>query len=323
MTHGMLTRRSMLTLSAACAVRAGFAATPPQLTQDISFIIPVGPGGGVDIYARLIGSAMQKALGGGLHVVPVNVEAGGGGKGVSQLFRARPDGYTIGMLSLPSLFVLQYVRHITDDFTRFSWLCSITKGEPFGLAVRYDSPLRSISDLQELSQRRPVTFTASGPEGVAYFVTIVASRLLGLQTRLITGYRGSSDYVVGAMRGDADAVIAGLSVLHRMERGKTLRLLASFEVESSVAGVPDATTLKLPELAELTALRVIAGPPNLSTDIQSVLARSLAIALADRGVVEYAAHIGDVLQPLDPAQTQALVAAQLRFFTKWREDLRA
>lgn len=308
--------------AASMATLAGWTDTAAApLSGNITFIIPVGPGGGGDIYSRLIGAGMEAEMGEGVHVIPFNVAAGGGGKGIRELYRARPDGRTIGMLSLPSLFVLQHVRKIEDDFTRFSWLCNITKGEPYGLAVRYESPLKSLADLEALSRKREVTFTASGPEGVAYFVTIIGSRLLGLRIRLISGYRNSSDYVTGAIRGDADAVVAGLSVVRRMQRGKTLRLLASFEAHSSIPGVPDATTLGVPDLAELTALRVIAGPPDLPADATAQLSAALSSALASPRVVEFAARNGDELDPRSAAQTQALVQSQQRFFARWQSAL--
>jgi tripartite-type tricarboxylate transporter receptor subunit TctC len=318
-----VTRRAALAMGAASlATLPQFAAAAAaRLSGNIMFIIPVGPGGGGDIYSRLIGAGMEAKMGNGVHVVPFNVAAGGGGKGVRQLYRARPDGRTIGMLSLPSLFVLQHVRKVTEDFTRFSWLCNVTKGEPYGLAVRYESPLRSLADLQTLSRTREVTLTASGPEGVAYFVTIIASRLLGLRIRLITGYRNSSDYVTGAIRGDADAVVAGLSVIRRMQRGKTLRLLASFEEHSSFPGIPDATTLGLPDLAELTALRVIAAPPGLPAEIEGELADALLSALTSPQVRAFAARNGDELDPRPPEATRALVQSQQRFFARWQSAL--
>jgi tripartite-type tricarboxylate transporter receptor subunit TctC len=264
---------------------------------------------------------MAREMGRGVRVIPLNVEAGGGGKGVAQLYRAPADGSIIGMLSLPSIFALQYVRKIEADYSRFTWLSTITTGEPYGLAVAHDSSVRTMPDLLAVSKRRPVSFTASGPEGVAYFVTIVASELLGLRARLITGYRSSSDYIFGAVRGDADAVIAGLSTLVRMQRGGTLRILASFEAHSSIPGVPDASALHTPELAQLTGLRVIAAPPGLPEPVKSVLAAGVAAALADRAVAQFAARNGEQLQPLSPARTEAIALSQQRFFQRWRGTL--
>ena len=140
-----------------------------------------------------------------VNVVPLNIPAGGGAKGVNQLYRARPDGYTIGILNIPGLFVLQ-----------------------------------------ALSKTRPVKFTTTGPDGTAYGVTMIATELLGIKLQLITGYKGSSEYVAAAVRGDGDAVVTNLPILARFEAGKSLRLIASFTKDGTRPDVPNAPALGLP-----------------------------------------------------------------------------
>ena len=49
------------------------------------------------------------------------------------------------------------------------------------------------------------------------------------------------------MRGDGDAVITVLPTLRRMEEGKALRIIATFEAQGSLPGVPDATALTQPD----------------------------------------------------------------------------
>src|SRR5271156_6054774 len=61
--------------------------------------------------------------------------------------------------------------------------------DPYGLAVPWNSPIKSIADLQKLSATRPVKFTTTGPDGTAYGVTMIATELLGIKLQLITGYK--------------------------------------------------------------------------------------------------------------------------------------
>src|SRR5437588_8902325 len=75
--------------------------------KNIQFIIPYAPGGGFDVYVRLIGPVMEKYLPNRVGIVPVNIAAGGGSRGVAQLYRAKPDGYTVGILNIPGMFILQ------------------------------------------------------------------------------------------------------------------------------------------------------------------------------------------------------------------------
>jgi tripartite-type tricarboxylate transporter receptor subunit TctC len=300
-------------LSAAPAGAAGF----PE--RDITFIIPNQVGGGFDAYVRAIVPAMEKYLPNKVNVVPLNVPAGGGAKGVSQLYRARPDGYTIGILNIPGLFILQE-RGGGYDLNRFTWLAGLGK-DPYGLAVPWNSPIKSVADLQALSKTRPVKFTTTGPDGTAYGVTLIATELLGIRLQLITGYKGSSEYVAAAVRGDGDAVITNLPLLSRFEASKSLRLIAIFTTGGTRHDIPDAAALGEPQLADLLVERMVGAPPNLPADIKKVLVEAIDKAVNDPTVVSLteAAGIGLALQ--SPDEVAADVHSQANFFTKWKKYL--
>jgi tripartite-type tricarboxylate transporter receptor subunit TctC len=284
--------------------------------KDITFIIPVAAGGGLDVYARLIGASMEESLPRRVNVVPFNVPSGGGGKGVTQLFRAQPDGYTIGILNIPGIFVLQRVRRIPHDFGAFTWLGALTLGENYGVAVRGSSPIQTLDDLRALSRRRPITLAATGPEGTGYTATVIGARMLGLRSRVVTGYKNSTDYAVGALRGDTDAVISTLTVIKRLNGA--LRIIATFEMEGSIPGVPDATDLGAPELSNLMGMRAIAAPPGLPPDIAAILADALSKAAHNERVVRWARGNGEIIQPQTPEQTRAIGAARRAFLERFR-----
>ena len=95
------TRRSLVAgLIASPAVitsRGGFAAESAYPARTIQFMIPYAPGGGFDVYVRVIAPVMEEYLPHRVNIVPINVAGGGGSKGTVQLYRARPDGYSIGI----------------------------------------------------------------------------------------------------------------------------------------------------------------------------------------------------------------------------------
>ncbi len=110
------------------------------------------------------------------------------------------------------------------------------EGEHYVIAVGANSPLKSYDDLKALSAQRPVKFSVTGPEGTAYAATVIGTKLLGLRSQLITGYKSSADYVVAAIRGDSDAVIASYPTAMRFARGNPIRMLASFRKEAMPPG---------------------------------------------------------------------------------------
>jgi tripartite-type tricarboxylate transporter receptor subunit TctC len=321
------TRRDVV-ISAALAAPAllvpklAHGAAPSFPAKNIQFVIPYAPGGGFDVYVRVIGPVMEKYLPNKVSIVPLNIAAGGGSRGVAQLYRAKPDGYTIGILNIPGMFILQQQQGAgAYDLAKFSWIGAMGEGERYVISVGAKSPLKTYADLKALSAKRPVKLSVTGPEGTAYAATMIGSQLLGLRTQLITGYKGSADYVVAAMRGDSDAVIAAIPTTLRFVRGGTIRVLASFETHSSIPGVPDATTLGQPELDHITVERLVAAPPGLPPDIQAILSTALAKALADPIVVKWAKENDLLMRARTPQQAADLVAQQRAFFDKWKKYL--
>jgi len=322
----LLTRREVIAAAGLAApslmmARNGFAAAAFP-TKPINFIIPYAPGGGFDVYVRLIGPVMEKYLPNKVSIVPVNIAAGGGSRGVAQLYRSKADGYTVGILNIPGMFILQQQQGTAAyDLAKFSWIGTMGEGERYAISVGAKSPLKSYADLKALSAKRPVKFSVTGPEGTAYAATMIGTQLLGLRPQLISGYKGSVDYVVAAIRGDSDAVIAALPTTLRFVRGGQVRVLASFETHSSVPGVPDATSLGKPELDQISVERLIGAPPGLPAAQQNVLASALAKALADPVVTKWAKENDLIMVPRAPDATAKLVAEQRAFFDKWRKYL--
>ena len=108
----MLTMAVMLT---GCGGDSKKAAYPAD--GDISVIIPKAPGGGTDISARGLIQFMEKELKGS-KFVPVNKPDGGGVTGMVELANAKPDGHTLGMVTVElAMFPHQGKCKIRDIFT--------------------------------------------------------------------------------------------------------------------------------------------------------------------------------------------------------------
>jgi tripartite-type tricarboxylate transporter receptor subunit TctC len=290
--------------------------------KNISFVIPDGPGGGFDSYVRAITPAMQKYLSQKVTVVPTNVPGAGGARAANEIFRARPDGATIGIFNVPGIYIQQERGNAGFDLEKLTWIGRLGV-DHYGLAVGENSPIKSIDDLKALAKRRPVKFTSTGPAGTAYNATLIAAHLLGIRAQLITGYKGSRDYVMGAVRGDGDAVVTAIPTLRRMAAGKTLRIIATFEEHGSVPGATDATALGQPELASITLQRLVAGPPGLSADITATLADAMTKALAAPEVEAWAKKADAGLAPESPEQAAATLKEQIAFYNKWKPYLKA
>ena len=96
-------RRSILSASVLLASTPWIAAQTAWPTRPITMIVPFPPGGLADLVARPVAEAISREL--GQPVVMENKAGAGGGIGMGQAARAKPDGYTV-LLALSSLTVL-------------------------------------------------------------------------------------------------------------------------------------------------------------------------------------------------------------------------
>ena len=85
------------------AVTAGGVNAQNFPGHDITFIVPYSPGGGSDQQARRLQAGLEEALGVGIRIV--YKEGGGGAIGFSELYRSKPDGYTISNVVVPNIIV--------------------------------------------------------------------------------------------------------------------------------------------------------------------------------------------------------------------------
>jgi tripartite-type tricarboxylate transporter receptor subunit TctC len=308
----------MMLAAGAALTLAGAETDYPS--RNIDFIIPKAPGGGFDALVRLISPGLEKHLPHKTNVVPDNIPAGGGGKGITQLYRSRPDGYTLGAVDMPGTYILQARQQGAGfDLNRLTWLSTLAKPEFMCLAVGAKSSLRAFDDLKKLSASRAVKFTSSGPEGTAYAATLVATAMLGIKTQLITGYKGSTDYVVGAIRGDSDAVVAPVSAVRPLLKSDSLRVLATFESHSTFSGVPDAAALGKPELSQILLERMVAAPPAVPAALRKILSSALIQAMSEPQAVTMSKKLDVEMASSTPEQAEARIRASSAFFDQWKK----
>ena len=287
------------------------AAQYPQ--RDIEIVVPFNAGGGFDSYVRALAPYLERHLPGDARVIPRNVAGAGGRRGTTEVYRARPDGYTIGAFNLPGVLIPQLQQQrVGYDLSAITWLATLS-ADPYVLAVESASPVQSVSALAE--RDGPILYGATGPGSTAYVVTTIVNARLGRPYEIVTGYTGSSDYLVGLLRGDVDAVLVNLAAARPYIDAGDIRALATFGASDAATASAATDALAAPELAALRLVRMIGAPPNLPDDVATTLERALLAALADPGFADWLASTGNAVSPAGAAQTRATVNAMSDFYT--------
>jgi tripartite-type tricarboxylate transporter receptor subunit TctC len=295
------------------AVAAGY----PE--KDITLVIPYRAGGGFDVYGRAVARAMQKYLPNKVNVIPKNMPGAGGRKGTAVVYRAKPDGYTIGISNIPGASVPQILgQKVGYDVNKMVWIGRIAK-DKYNLVVRKNSPYKSVADLKKAGGK--IRFVNMSPGATQYLSYKVATDVLGIKNKDISGYRAMNPVLVGLIRGDGDAAVTSILTTQQYVANGDLRALAMFDTVSIYKGVPTAIDLGHPELALLGLERMLGAPPGLSKKRQAILESALLKSLQDPELKAWSKKANKPVHPLAGSKVKGAIAAQNKFYLGYKHLL--
>jgi len=281
--------------------------------RTMNLITPHSVGGGYDVYARALASFLEKRIP-GLSVVVRNVTGGGGIVGRNQIMMARADGLTLGLISGGGSLLTQLtgMEGVMYDVSAMSILGRVDTDASM-LAAGSRSGIRTFADLRKFSG--PVKTAVSGVGSDDFYAAHVIGEALGLNLKVIAGYRGALQGAMAAVQGEVNAVLTdGNTLRPLLERGDLLPIWQVSE-ESRFQGVPTAVELAesyaTPAGRELvraitnawTTGRIIVGPPAIPVARLEYLRAAFAAVMAD---VEFAARLEKLGRPLSPLSSGEL-----------------
>ena len=288
----------------------------------ISLVIPYHPGGGFDRAARAFAPHFADQLGTGVTVLPENVPGAGGRRGATKVYRARPDGKTLGIFNLPGFVLPEVLGEKVDyDLRNMSWIGQL-ESQPYVLLVSATSNLQSLDDIR--AEER-IMFLSTGYGASVLAATQIAAEQFDLADKdpvYLSGYAGTADALVALIRGDGNVAITPVSTAANYIESGDLRALAVSGTASTIEDVPTFTDLGYPELAALGVRRSVAGPPGIDPDRLRQLRLAFQRAAADAEFQDMAVTIGIELSPLDGEQTSAAVAESFSFYEAFKANLK-
>jgi len=312
-------RLALATISAVLAMSAATSARAEFPEKNIDFVIPFGTGGGFDRAVRLISPYLEKALPKKVEVIPKNVPGAGGRKGTAQVYRAKPDGYTIAIANVPGIALPGLTgEKIEYEIDKFTWVAKIGNSE-YIAGVSAKGPHKSIDDLKKLG--RPVKCTATGFGATAYAACQIVAKEMGFQVQMLGGYKGSAEYVLAVVRGDGDLTLAPVIVMKKFIQAGDIRGVFTTEEKSSVAGVPTIASLGFKTLTGLGVDRYALAPPGLPAPIGKVLSDSLVKAMSNPELAEKAAKTGEPFHPLGIEKAKAAADQSLALYLKYKVEI--
>jgi len=305
-----------------CVALAISAATPAKAEfpeKNIEFVIPFGTGGGFDRAVRLISPYLEQALGKKVEVIPKNVPGAGGRKGTAQVYRAKPDGYSIVIANVPGIALPGLTgEKIEYDINKFTWLAHVG-GSPYIAGVSAKSSIKSLDDLKKLG--RPVKCTSTGFGATAYAACQIVAKVVGFPLQMLGGYKGSAAYVLAVARGDGDLALAPVLVMKKFIQAGQIRGIFTTEKTSSVPGVPTIASLGHKNLTGLGVDRYLLGPPGMPAAVTKTLSDALVKAMENPEAAAKAVKTGEAFEPLGHDKAKAAADESLALYLKYKVEI--
>ena len=228
-------------------VSDGVTGQSPYEGKKVRLIVFGTPGGGNDIWARLVARHMPKHIAGKPSFLVQNMPGGAGMIATNYLYTvAKPDGYTIGLIPNAAYQAQVVGRPDTKfDWANFGW---IGTGEfsAYQFFIRADAGYKSLEDLRTAADPPPCG--ESGVGTINYAFLQILREVFGARLRAVVGYKGTADVNLAIERGEAACRATTISLLMIGEPTRTwfktgfIRVLVQSGRQRDPA-LPDVPTL--------------------------------------------------------------------------------
>jgi tripartite-type tricarboxylate transporter receptor subunit TctC len=227
---------SLLTLPASAQAPAEFYAG-----KSVQMVIGFGPGGGYDLWARIVARHIGRHLPGNPNVIPQNLEGAGSFRAANYIYTVAPkDGTVMGLIARDAaLGPLTGAPGAQFDATKMSYLGTPTTETNVCIAFK-NAKVKTAQDL--LTTQLIVGDTGPGTGTHTYPKAL--TDLLGMKFKIVGGYPSSSDVFLAMERGEVEGICESLdSVTGKRPtwiQDKTVSILfqGGAEVNPELKGVP-------------------------------------------------------------------------------------
>jgi tripartite-type tricarboxylate transporter receptor subunit TctC len=306
-------------LSSALVVVVGPAAAASDFpSKAITFVVPVSPGGGFDTATRMIVPYLKKYLPGQPNIIVKNAPGGEWNIGIGKMYRAKPDGHTIGILNLPGNAVNQVLGTAKFDLRKITWLGNISQ-VTYVTAFSPKSKLRTLQDCQKSPE---VVSGVVGLASTAGLGSIIAAERMGVKMKPIP-HSGSSEAILAGIRGDVDWVQYPFSTLKKSVLDSPDLVPAWVFSKQRLELLPDVPTvaeLGYEDLLDIvTMYRPVGATPGLPEDVARILREAFWKASNDPEFQEKMRKANRNVLPMTPEETAAMVDRAIVEVAKYKE----
>jgi tripartite-type tricarboxylate transporter receptor subunit TctC len=292
------------------------AAAQTYPSQPIRLIAPFPPGGSVDIMARLIADPLAAQLGG--KIVIDNRTGASGNIGMEAAARAKPDGYTIVLNTIPLATNQALFDKLSWDPVKDFAPLGMVATAPHILVVPAKVAASKVEDLVRLARASPGKLTyASAGVGTTFHLCAEMFKDSTNTFILHVPYRGGGPALLDTLGGQVDMSFPTLSAALPHVRAGTLRALGVTGTARSSL-LPDVPTLQEAGVKDFqfTQWLALLAPAGTPREVVMRLNGGLGAALNSKDLREKFATQGFDAFITTPDEAAQFVAAEVQRFSK-------
>lgn len=336
-----LDRRALIHGLGAVAGIAPFSVGAPTLAQQLDYreyfkdktvrlLVGSPPGGGYDLYTRMIAPYLAKRL--GCLVIVENRSGGGGLLALSYMLTRPADGLTLMLASAEAATLSQLLqREGTNwDVGKLQWLARVGSSPKIWFVGRNGK----YKDFDGLKSAPQITWAATGKADNISDVASVISYISGLRSRMIVGYRGAGDMTLAVVRGEVDSgVLSADSALPNIRNGELIPV-ATFD---SKRWAPAPEVPSIYEIVKVDpakrwisdvrqqigeAQRALVAAPDTPPGLVEYLRQVSQDVLTDPVLIEEGRKTNRELDFLNGAELQKQLLEAMKITPSQREDMK-
>lgn len=292
----------VIAMTAAIAALGVVSAVPTAEAQNVAkfykgktvtMYIGYSPGGGYDLYGRLVARNIGAHIPGKPTVVAKNMPGAGGLKMTNWFYNVAPkDGTAIA--SAPQAIAIEQAlgsKGIKYDAAKFNWIGRVTPITEVSYTW-HTSPTKSLED----AKKRVTVMGASGPTSPTVTHLKELNGIIGTKFKPITGFKGSTGANLAMQRGEVEGATKSWPSMKvanaEWVKNKKVNILVQYALEKDpdLPNVPLLTELATdPEKKALLRFiaygnamgRNVMAPPDVPADRVAALRAALAAMMKD------------------------------------------
>jgi len=296
----------ILTMIGGCTSMQSKVTTTKEKYPDkpITFIVPFGAGGAMDLVARILEKSALKHL--GQPLVIINKPGSAGTLGWNELVTSAPDGYTIG-ISASELFL-----HPLYGTSRYNYPTALEplaqiSSTPVIMVVKADQPWQNTTDLIAYAKEHPgeLKFGHSGVGSIPHVVGETFSKSANITLSQVP-FRSAAEAVTALLGEHIQIVFINPGTVKEYVKSGMLKTLAVADANHLVDPVfANALTFKEQGLELFYGNQFgVVAPKEMPVDIRARLITGLDAMINDPEFKRDIEAMGLQYQYLDTKQMQ-------------------